>query len=423
MVCVFLHSWLHAARPQAKGQLTRFYLGIATGGAAGGVLGSLVCPVVFKTVLEWPLGMMAAALFAGGFIVMRRRRDLAWFNVCALVALTGVPLLAGWSFIREKTTKGLVLLEQRNFYGTLTLTQENATPPGERKQDVFKFTHGKTLHGMQRKKYWDDDPVIPGRGMDEKAVSSTWNRFPLLTVVKRPLEYPAHATTYYGQAGGGAAVLTHQASMGSNETLRVGLVGLGTGTMAAWGKPGDFYRFYEINPAVPPIALDDRHFNFLSGSEADVDIVIGDARKILEAEEAEDYPGWDVLVVDAYSGDSIPFHLATKEAFDLYRKRLAPGGILAVHLSNWHIDLLPLVKAVAEETGMAVYGAQSGMAGNDVSSALWAFMAEKDFTLVAPGGGIVDWANIKALPRVPTDTRGSLIPLVRIRGTKEIFGQ
>jgi len=310
--------------------------------------------------------------------------------------------------------KGEVLVAVRNFYGTLTLTRKDVTQPGERKQDLFSLTHGKTLHGMQSRKYWDGDPEVPERTMEENAEAGEWEGFGVLKVVRRPLEWPVGATTYYGPAGGGAAVVTRGESKGSNEVLRVGLVGLGVGTMAAWGREGDFYRFYEINDAVPPIALDERHFNFLSGSKADVEIVIGDARKILEREDFSGYEGWDVLVVDAYSGDSIPFHLATLEAFELYRRRLAPGGILAVHLSNWHIDLLPLVKSVAEATGMRVHGIMSGPRG-EVSAASWAFFAEEDFEINAPGGRHVEWANVKALGRVPTDTHGSLIPLVRLR--------
>ncbi len=422
LVCVFLHSWLYTIRPVAKESLTRFYLGIAVGGAIGGVFGSLVCPLIFNTILEWPLGIVAIAAGLGWFIFAWRRRDLVWFNRCALVALAAVPVLVVWSFKRNPVLEGDVLTEFRNFYGTLTLTRRDVTRPGERHQDAFNLTHGKTLHGMQSKKYWDDDPVIPERAMEDKAMRSSWDRFPMLTVIKHPLAHDVQATTYYGPAGGGAAVVTRHASKGTNETLRVGLVGLGAGTMAAWANEGDVFRFYEINAAVPDIALDDRHFNFLSSSKADVEIVIGDARKILEAEDKAGFPGWDVLVIDAYSGDSIPFHLATKEAFELYRRRLAPGGILAVHLSNWHIDLMPLVKAVAVETGMTVHGVMSGAQG-EVSAASWAFFAEEDFKLIAPLGIEVDWAQVKAMPRVPTDTHGSLIPLVRLRGmnTDEIL--
>ena len=127
--------------------------------------------------------------------------------------------------------------------------------------------------------------------------------------------------------------------------MRVGVIGLGAGTMACWGRTNDTYRFFEINPKVVDIASNTNYFTYLADSKATVSIGLGDARALLTAETNR----YDVLVIDAYSGDAIPLHLATKEAFRLYLDRLNPGGILAVHISNWHIDLNPLCKAVARE--------------------------------------------------------------------------
>jgi len=127
--------------------------------------------------------------------------------------------------------------------------------------------------------------------------------------------------------------------------MQVGLIGLGAGTMACWGRTNDTYRFLEINPKVVSIAQNTNYFTYLADSKATVSIGLGDARALLTAETNR----YDVLVIDAYSGDAIPLHLATQEAFRLYLDRLNPGGILAVHISNWHIDLNPLCKAVARE--------------------------------------------------------------------------
>lgn len=421
-ICIFLHGWLYTIRPAAKDALTRFYLGIAVGGAAGGILGSLVCPLVFKTIMEWPLGVFVVAVGVFWFILMWKREDLEWYRRCALVALAGVPVLIGYGLRENPENTGRVLLRERNFYGTLTVTCRDLTEPGERRQELFSLTHGKTLHGLRVKKYWDDVVEGPERTMAEKAETTVWEGFPLLRVVKHPTTEDIRPSSYYGPAGGGAGVIMRRHTKGPDETLRVGLVGLGAGTMAVWGEEGDLYRFYEINPEVPPIALDDRHFVFLSGAKADVEIVIGDARKILEAEDRAGLDGWDVLVIDAYSGDSIPFHLATREAFELYRRRLAPGGILAVHLSNWHIDLLPLVKAVATETGMKVHGLM-GVPKGEVSASNWAFLAEEDFALVykPEDGREVVWDRVKPLPHVPTDTCGSLIPLIKFGGNPNAF--
>jgi spermidine synthase len=127
---------------------------------------------------------------------------------------------------------------------------------------------------------------------------------------------------------------------------RVGIIGLGTGTIAAYGQPGDTYRFYEINPLVPQIA--NTQFRFLRDSKARIEIAMGDARLSLEKEAPERF---DILAVDAFSGDAIPVHLLTKEAFVLYFRHLKPDGILAVHVSNRYLDLVPVVRQLAEATG------------------------------------------------------------------------
>jgi spermidine synthase len=127
----------------------------------------------------------------------------------------------------------------------------------------------------------------------------------------------------------------------------IGVIGLGAGTIAAYGRPGDHIRFYEINPAVPPIARN--VFTYIRDSAAQVDIVEGDARNSLASEPPQQF---DVLIVDAFSGDSIPIHLLTAEALALYRKHLAPNGILAFHISNRHVDLAPPIVLLAQSAGM-----------------------------------------------------------------------
>jgi SAM-dependent methyltransferase len=152
-------------------------------------------------------------------------------------------------------------------------------------------------------------------------------------------------TTYYAEESGiGMAIRDKQQSPGR---MRVGVIGLGTGTTAAYGRAGDYYRFYEINPQVRAIA--ETEFTFLSGCPCRVEIAIGDARLSLEREAPEHF---DVLALDAFSGDSIPVHLLTREAMQLYLRHLQPDGILAVHISNRYLDLRPVVAAVSRSAGL-----------------------------------------------------------------------
>jgi spermidine synthase len=197
--------------------------------------------------------------------------------------------------------------------------------------------------------------------------------------------------------------------------MKVGVVGLGAGTLACSGRPCDLYRFYEINPQVVSVATDPRLFTYLPDANTPIDLVPGDARRMLEKERAAGDPLYDVLLVDAYSGDAVPYHLATREAFRLYFDRLAADGILAVHVSNWHIDLLPLCKAVAKDLGVVPYGVVSAAEDSVTSGAIWVLMARRPMTYRFPGkGGVreVVWEQIRDVA-VPTDEKGSLIPLLR----------
>lgn len=149
-------------------------------------------------------------------------------------------------------------------------------------------------------------------------------------------------TTYYGpNSGAGIAIRNTR-----NSTQRVGVIGLGTGTLASYGRPGDYYRIYEINPLVVQVAKEE--FTFLRDSKAHVDLVLGDARLSLEREGSQQF---DTLLVDAFSGDSIPVHLLTKEALEIYWRHLKPEGILAIHISNQYLDLQPVVYNLAAASG------------------------------------------------------------------------
>ena len=377
-VGVVLHGWLYAERPDAS-RLTRYYLAIAAGGAAGGLLSSLVVPVISTRVWEYPLILGVCAVLVAWRspkpkIVASSPFGRWTFPVCCGIAWL---ILAG-VFARQTTSQ--TIFRDRNFYGCLRVTQ-TFEPFGQ--YGTFPVNYlwcGQTTHGIQVR-----SPLFKGRG-----------------------------TSYYGQTGGGIVFSAHPKRR-SGQGLKVGIVGLGAGCLACYGRPGDLFRFYEINPHVVKVATDPKLFTYLRDAPMPIDLVTGDARRMLENERKAGDPLYDVLVIDAYSGDAVPYHLATVEAFRLYLDRLAPDGILAVHVSNWHIDMLPLCKAVAEAVHLCPYGVV-GISENSVTtSAIWVFMTRLPMEYRFPGKPSVRevvWENIRPVA-APTDAKGSLLPLLR----------
>ena len=308
MVCTMVcHGELARLKP-AHGHLTSFYLMISLGGAVGGILVGLIAPHFFTGYFELPIALAWCAVMI--VIVLRpgtsgiENRLLArtvWIGcMAATLALSGYLCYEIYRF-REGSR-----LLARNFYGALRVNDEG---DGIDEAKIRKLTHGTINHGEE---FLDE-----GRLMQP--------------------------TTYYGYNSGiGLAIREAQVRLG----LRVGVIGLGTGTIAAYGRPGDTYRFYDINPLVIDIAR--TQFRFLPDSKAKVDVVLGDARLSLEREPPQNY---DVLAVDAFSSDAIPVHLLTREAFALYFGHLQPGGVLAVHVSNKHLRLAPVIEMSAVSLG------------------------------------------------------------------------
>jgi SAM-dependent methyltransferase len=175
--------------------------------------------------------------------------------------------------------------------------------------------------------------------------------------------FQGRPTTYYGpNSGVGRAIRQDQES----GPVRVGVIGLGTGTLAAYGRAGDYFRFYEINPLV--LRLAHTEFTFLKICKARLDVALGDARLSLEREPPENF---DVLAVDAFSSDAIPVHLLTREAFVLYFRHLKPDGVLAVHVSNKHLNLTPVVKLAAASLGKDARLVDTGDEANEVLGSTW----------------------------------------------------
>ena len=304
MVC---HGELALLKPPPR-LLTHFYLMIAAGGALGGLAVGLVAPHVFNGYYEMPLALVGCA----GLILAVLKTDpaLDWFRrwtqpaPIATVALT--LALAVYVAIALAQSMSGVRLRVRNFYGELTV--KDSDPPTSI-MAVRTLTHGTITHGDQ-----------------------------FLNLAKRDLP-----TTYYGPATGVGLAIRDR---GKGRAVRVGVIGLGTGTLAAYARLGDYYRYYEINPLVVRVARGE--FTFLADCHGKLDIAMGDARLTLEREQPENF---DVLAVDAFSGDAIPVHLLTREAMDLYFRHLRPDGLLAVHISNRHLDLLPVLAVEARSSG------------------------------------------------------------------------
>ena len=293
VMCMFFHGELAAAKPAPR-YLTRFYLMVSLGGALGGVLVGMIAVKLFNTYYEFGVGLVVTLAIAA--YVARQMHPVVPMLAFAAIGFTGYHI---YEYIQDLTRNTRVMT--RNFYGTLRVKDVGA---GD--EAVRRLMHGVIMHGEQ---------YLNGPKQRE-------------------------ATTYYGVTSGiGRTVKAMQSA-----PMRVGVIGLGTGTMAAWSRQGDVYRFYEINPQVIEVA---RHeFTFLSGSPGTVETVLGDARLSMEREAPQNY---DVLVIDAFSSDSIPVHLITREAMAVYLRHMKPGGVIAFHVTNRFLQLAPVVKKIADE--------------------------------------------------------------------------
>ncbi len=303
--CMVCHGELARLKPHPR-HLTAFYVAIALGGALGGAFVGLVAPRVFPDLYELPVGMVATAMLV--VLVLERDHGAfpargAWRAAVGGAAVFAFGLATALAWIYADLASGTRVLA-RNFYAALRVSDS-----GRGLEEARLLTHGTITHGKQFR-----DPT------------------------RR--DWP---TTYYGETSGVGRAIEALRAAGP---LRIGVIGLGTGTLAAYGRAGDTIRMYELNPQVIELAL--REFTYLTDSKAQIEIVLGDARLSLEREPAQ---GFDVLAVDAFSSDSIPVHLLTAEAFAVYFRHLKPGGVLAVHISNRYLDLKPVLKEAGARFG------------------------------------------------------------------------
>ncbi|MEO8099912.1 MAG: fused MFS/spermidine synthase [Acidobacteriota bacterium] len=367
ITCMLCHGELAAARPAAR-YLTRFYLMVSAGGVAGGVFVALLAPVLFRQFTEYPMALVGTCVLG----------MVAWFRAGAWAEWTKenfrvrIPLMAllfgalGAIALAVLPSVGRTARDiERNFFGILWVVDRT-----DQGGDYRQLTHGRIKHGSQY------------------------------------LSGPLHSqpTSYFGPRSG-VGVVMHALDQPARN---IAIIGLGAGTMAAWGRDGDAMRFYEINPDDEPVAR--KWFTYLSDSKAKVDVALGDARVVLERELAEGHRNdYDIIVVDAFSSDAIPVHLLTAECADIYRQRLKPDGVLMLHISNLNLNLEPVVRGLAAHLGWTPFHFLSSgypPAGEDGSNWVlvspdpqWAKRAKLD-TLVS------GWT--KAPPLLWTDDFSSL---------------
>jgi len=296
--CLFCHGELYRTRPPPA-HLTAFYLTVSAGGALGGLFVAVLAPLVFTGYFELGAGLAALAVLAAlRFISVGR---VAYMT--SLLVVLGVGACATYDGFRHQRD---VRVAKRSFYGVLRVKEYGE--PGD-DSHLRRLVHGTIMHG-------------------EQYMSEARRRTP---------------TTYYTETSGIAAAIRAK----QDHPVRVGVIGLGTGTIAAYGRPGDVYRFYDIDANVIRIARE--QFTFLADSRAQVETALGDARLTLEREPPQ---GFDVLGVDAFSSDAIPVHLITREALQTYLRHMKPGGIVAFHVSNRFLDLIPVVARLAKELNL-----------------------------------------------------------------------
>ncbi|GAA5506623.1 fused MFS/spermidine synthase [Novipirellula caenicola] len=328
-VCLLCHGEVARVKPAAR-WLTQYYALLSAGGAIGGLIVAVACPLLFNHFIELPLTLsIASALTVVIFFACRgwRLADYDWnaakqvkFAVMLVMALPIVHL--------SMDGHASAIASNRNFFGVLRVQQD---------EEGTHLVHGRTIHGMQR----------PGEASSQ------------------PTSY------YYYDSGVGRVISALQER---SPSIKTGVIGLGCGVLASYGRTEDEFDMVEINPAIQQIASE--HFTFLSDCPSTIRHHLGDGRLVMERMHDSRF---DLIVLDAFSSDAIPAHLLTSEAFELYRMRMSPGGVLAVHVSNNHLDLSPLVHRLAKNASLesrVVYGI--GDASISVHQSCWVILADAD---------------------------------------------
>ena len=374
--CMICHGELARSKPGEE-QSTFFYLSIATGGILGGFFVTVLAPLLFEGYWEYHLALLGCCLFS---LAPRLQRNLQprpsrWVTWVLSGVAWGTAVFLTLHYL--SSGKGEVDAA-RNFYGVVRVVE------GEDSLGRFRrMEHGRINHGLQ---YLDP-------------------------------EHSHEATTYFGpRSGVGMAFRFHpkrHSEVPGDRSLRAAIVGLGAGTLATYGREGDLFRVYEINPEVVRMAKED--FSFLSESRARVETVVGDGRIALRSEDLDE-PPYDLIVLDAFSGDATPIHLLTREAFELYRKRLAPEGLLAVNITNRFVDLSSVVRGLSEALGLQGIRIRSERDESlGTQPATWVLLTDNQTFLDNPDirSAETPWTSEDPAPMVWTDDFSSLWQVLR----------
>ncbi len=378
VACLFCHTETHAIRPADPRQTTLFYLLIAAGGATGTFFIGIACPLIFSANYDLALAFCTTAALALTVLWHDYAQRALWTT--ATIGMLVLAIMLHVAYTRD------ALFLTRNFYGSLRVKQTyhaphqdlaanepQNLPANQQAAPTRMFLNGTIQHGTQ-------------------IFSSALSRTP---------------TTYYATNSGIGLALTLCCN---GRPRNIGVIGLGAGTLAAYGQPGDRYHFYELNPAVPPIAQ--TLFTYLRDSPAQNTIIPGDGRASLAKESPQQF---DILVIDAFSGDAIPLHLLTTQAIALYQRHLAPGGILAFHVSNQYVDLPPEIALLAADAHLtaALIDSPANPAEGAYKSS-WVLVTNNSTFLADP----TVTQNTVPIDKVPgtrlwTDDYSSLVPLLK----------
>lgn len=384
--CMFFHGELALAKPAPR-YLTRFYLMVSLGGAVGGLIVGFLAPKIFAAYYELPVALIVGGLVAAYLLVGRggpagllekavakaTAKGAEFASVLSRSVMVGVALgatgVTGWyvyQYQHEYLADTTVLM-QRNFFGMLRVQET-----GEGAERVRNLVHGVIMHGKQ-----SYDP-----------------------------EFREKPLTYYSEHSGVGRAFAAVAGA----PVRVGVIGLGVGTMATYGRKGDVIRFYDINPQVIEVAR--THFVYLSDSEAEIQTVLGDARLAMERETSQNY---DILVVDAFSSDAIPLHLITLEAMDTYLRHMKPGGVIAFHVTNRYLNLKPVVALLAQARGLSAMNvADDGEDSRFSSSTDWVLVARHpEFFKAATLAGVAEAIEVPQGLPVWTDDFNNMIQVLK----------
>jgi hypothetical protein len=423
VVAVALHAEMFRLRPGAD-RLTGFYLAMSVGGVLGGAFCALLAPAVFDWAYEHPLLVVAAAVLlpqrsylasvervwarrpsgrrllflvpavailispAGDRYVSPGAPDWAAVAVPVLIGLLALFSIGrrwvfatclaalmmsygGWSTLRTSFAD----VRTRSYFGIYTV----GTSPD---RNAISLTHGTTLHGLQNSS--------PGKELEP--------------------------TTYYARRSGVGIALAAAPKL-YGPRARIGVVGLGTGTLACYKRPGQTWRFFEIDPAIVRIATESGYFSFVSRCAPEADVVLGDARLTLARQPAG---GLDMLAIDAFSSDTVPMHLLTREAFEVYGRALQPKGMLLVHISNRYLNLRPVIAAAARDGGwhasLLRYSPSAAQVKANATASVWIVLSrdqDRIDTMFFADGHFAPWEDLKPRPGFSgwSDDHASILPL------------